>query len=157
MSPDAPIDALINEQLTPFGITFQRPTHWLDRVEDEDPANPTFLYWNEDAGSFRITPITIDRPLSGYLESAVETERTDRDAPSIVSSGANRMWRWTTDDVTEGTRIQFHLSGIAGLAVLCSYAFAPAAQDEALGARELEAVWAVLASLRVSGATLDVR
>jgi len=140
-------EPLIVERIEAFGITFSRPEFWKFRLEHD----ATYLYWDVDAGSMRVTPIRTTVDIERYLTDVFEKER-DHD-PAWRSVGGRKGVAWISDGDGE-TRSHFCVTGRDDLVIVCSYAYDPAiyAEDDEFYAPAvdlgLEHFDAVLASMR---------
>lgn len=138
-------EELVVENLEAFGITFSRPEFWHFRREHDQ----TYLYWDEDAGSMRITPIPATIDSEHYLASVFEKER-DHD-PRWRSIEGRKGVAWVSDGES---RTHFYVTCRHDLVIACSYAYDPDlyAEDDELYAPAvdagLEQFEAVLASMR---------
>jgi hypothetical protein len=142
---DADDEELVDEVIDEFGITFSRPAFWSFRREHEQ----TYLYWDPDAGSLRITPIRGVVDIERYLAGVFDNERDH--APTWRTIGGHKGVAWIADSES---RCHFVVTGRDHLAILCSYAYDPelyAEDDDFYGPAVdvgLEHYDAVLASLK---------
>ena len=139
-------EELVVERIEAFDITFSRPEFWSFRREHDE----TYLYWDEDAGSMRVTPFATTIDIDHYLAEVFEKER-DHDAAWRSIEGRKGV-AWISDDGE--SRSHFYVTGRADLVILCSYAYDTAiyAEDDELYAPAvdagLEQFEAALASMR---------
>ena len=73
-------EELVVERIEAFDITFSRPEFWSFRREHDE----TYLYWDEDAGSMRVTPLRVTVDIERYLTSVFEEERVVRYSGQVV-------------------------------------------------------------------------
>jgi hypothetical protein len=138
-------EELIVERIEAFGITFSRPEFWSFRREHE-----TYLYWDIDAGSMRVTPLRATIDVERYLGDLFEKER-DHD-PAWRSVDGRKGVAWISEDGE--SRSHFYVTGGDELVIVCSYAYDPAlyAEDDEFYAPAvdagLEQFEAALASMR---------
>jgi hypothetical protein len=138
-------EELIVERIEAFGITFSRPEFWSFRREHDE----TYLYWDEDAGSMRVTPFRATVDIERYLTDLFEKER-DHD-PAWRSVDGRKAVAWISDGES---RSHFCVTGRDDLVIVCSYAYDPSiyAEDDEFYAPAvdagLEQFDAVLASMR---------
>jgi hypothetical protein len=116
-------EELVEERIAGYGIAFRRPDFWQTRREEG--ARPTYLYWDEDAGSLRITPWreTSDAfVLEQFLASTFETERERGHEPAWQTIGTHKFLTWVQDGES---RSHFYMTGRDRLVIVCSYAYDP--------------------------------
>ena len=138
-------EELIVERIEAFGITFSRPEFWNFRREHEG----TYLYWDVDAGSMRVTPFRTTVDIERYLTDVFEKERNHDPAWRSVEGRKGVAW------ISDGeSRCHFYVTGCDDLVIICSYAYDPAiyAEDDEFYAPAvdagLEQFEAALASMR---------
>ena len=133
------------ETIDAFGITFTRPDFWKSRVEH----GSTYLYWDIDGGSFRITPQRVKVDIAAYLASVFDDHREHEAAWREFPH--HRGVAWVEDSES---RMHYYVTGRDDLLLICSFAFDPElyAEDEDMSApavdEGLEDVDAIYASLR---------
>jgi len=141
-------DELTAESIDTFGITFSRPKYWEARIEAREP--PTYLWWDEDCGSFRITPMRFaaNFELEPFLEGVFAREQASGHAPIWRTLSGRRCVAWIAD---AESRCHFYVTGRGELVITISYAYDPDMLDDDyeqdLVEIGLEQVDAVLASL----------
>jgi hypothetical protein len=138
-------EELVGETIDEFGITFVRPELWQFRREE----TTTYLYWDEDGGSLRITPVRAAVTLDRYLAGVLETERAHD--PKWRVFDAHKGIAWVADGES---RTHFYVTGRDDLVIVCSYAYDPDLfeEDDEFYAPAIEAglehVDALLASMK---------
>ena len=136
---------LTTETIEAFGLTFTRPEFWESRVEDES----TYLYWDMDGGSFRVTPRRVSVDIGAYLEGVLAEHRAFDAAWRVFPNHRGVAW------VADGeSRSHFYVTGRDDLLLVCSFAYDPDlyAEDDEFYAPAIDAgledVDAIYASLR---------
>lgn len=138
-------EELVVERIEPFGITFSRPAFWDFRLEHE----ATYLYWDQDGGSMRVTPIRLRTDIERYLAHVFETEGAHD--PAWRSLEGHKGVAWISDGES---RNHFYVTGRNDLVIVCSFAYDPvlyAEDDDFYGPAVdagLEHFESVLASMR---------
>jgi len=113
-------DELVTEHLAEFGIAFSRPELWEHRVEHAGPP-PTYLYWDLDGGSFRITPWRVVNPTFSVERFLAETVERERDS-SWQTIGDHKFVTWEQDGES---RSRYYVTGRGDLVITCSFAYDP--------------------------------
>ncbi|HEY4060069.1 MAG TPA: hypothetical protein VGM39_25815 [Kofleriaceae bacterium] len=119
-------EPLVAERIDEFDIAFSRPEFWEFRVEHEN----TYLYWDEDAGSMRITPLRASTAIDRYLASSFDKENERGHAPERKTIGERNAVAWVVDTPETETRCHYVLTGRDDVIILCSYAFDPVLYEE---------------------------
>jgi hypothetical protein len=132
MSENEDDEPLIETVLGEYGIRIQLPELFECKVT-VGKDHSTWLFWDEDSGSLRITPWRMTSPsfaLEHYLSGVLDEKRADGFAADWQELGGRRWVKWIKDNDEEGTRSHFFVGGERDLVIACSWAYDREQLDE---------------------------
>lgn len=103
------------------GISFFYPSYWQSEVEEDG----TFLFYDEELGSFRVTVVFIknsDFSIQSYLEE--EFNDNIQHSPTWEKIGSLMFLKYKSDaEFEDDTVIHYYVTGCGNLVLYCSYAY----------------------------------
>jgi hypothetical protein len=135
--------------ISTFGIVFQYPEHWKTGRED----NNTYLLYNENIGSFRITPLKVGKG-DFNLKLFLNSEFADglQFNPEWLTLGDftivyyKKIIKEEEDDILA----HYFTTGIDNMVLVISFSYLLSLDNSLEVKSELENVKQVIASIRIS-------
>lgn len=126
------------------GISFHYPSNWSEQVE---PKN-TFLFYDEQLGSFRFTPIIIEKTLDkiSFLNKKFE-ERQDFSAEWLVFNHRRFLYYREVDLDESNTYTEYYYTFFKKWLFVFSYSFDISLQSTESIKNEKEEVFKILSCL----------
>jgi len=102
-------------------ISFQYPSNWENNIE----GNETYLFFNENYGSFRFTPVLIETT-TFQIDKFLNDEYSEKKSlqPQWEDYNGLKFLHYLEEsEGDENTIIHYFISGISSLLLVCSYAY----------------------------------